>query len=131
MPGLGPSILFAAGLAVGVGAGVLYPRKSVKETVVLPPPPEGNYRGTVSNVPTPTGHVALQGGFPGESRDLGRLLIIGPTPDIIQRIAYTAGYDRAKRHPAWVCICVQGARLTIDRRTSDCCFTRQDSSSPS
>lgn len=66
MPGLGPSVLFATGLAVGVGAGVLYPRKQAKETVVLPPPPpEGAYRGTVSSLPTPTGIVALQGGFPG------------------------------------------------------------------
>ncbi|KAK1927102.1 nuclease [Papiliotrema laurentii] len=92
MPGLGPSLLFATGLAVGVGAGALWPRKvtPAQEKVVLPPaPPEGNYRGTVSTLATPSGGVVLQGGFPG------------PTPDIIKRTAYTAAYDRAKRHPAW------------------------------
>lgn len=26
---------------------------------------------------------------------------IGPTPDIIKRVAYTAAYDRRLRHPAW------------------------------
>ena len=66
MPGLGPSLLFATGLAVGVGAGVLYPRKPTKEVFTPPPPPEGNYRGTPTKVVTPTGGVALQGGFPGE-----------------------------------------------------------------
>jgi endonuclease G len=58
--------LFATGLAVGIGAGVLYPRKSTKEVFVPPPPPEGNYRGTPAKIVTPTGGVALQGGFPGE-----------------------------------------------------------------
>lgn len=68
MPGLGPSILFATGLAVGVGAGVFIPRpgKEVAKPQIPPPPPEGNYRGTPSTLTTPTGGVILQGGFPGE-----------------------------------------------------------------
>lgn len=76
MPTLGPSILFAAGLTIGVGAGVLFPRKNSPEKAVMlpPPPPEGNYRGTVSTVATPTGGVSLQGGFPGEHKRDGKEL---------------------------------------------------------
>ena len=106
MPTLGPSILFAAGLTIGVGAGVLFPRKNSPEKAVMlpPPPPEGNYRGTVSTVATPTGGVSLQGGFPGKLKpdDESSALTPGPIPDVIKRTAYTAAYDRQKRHPAWV-----------------------------
>lgn len=110
MPGFGPSLVFAAGLAVGVGAGSFIPKQSTKEIGVLPPPPVEKY-DVVKRLPTAGGSVVLQGGFPGRSPlDLSapnRLediveLMKGPTPDIIKRIAYTAAYDRRLRHPAWV-----------------------------
>jgi endonuclease G len=64
MPGIGPSLVFAAGLAVGVGAGSFIPKKSTKEIGVLPPPPVERY-DVVKRLPTATGSVVLQGGFPG------------------------------------------------------------------
>ncbi|WVR07501.1 hypothetical protein IAU60_004543 [Kwoniella sp. DSM 27419] len=91
MPTLGPSLLFAAGLTLGVGAGVLYPRKatSVPSVQLPPPPPEGGKQESRAIVPTASGSVVLANGFPG------------PTPDILKRTAYTAAYDRRLRHPAW------------------------------
>ncbi|OWZ42874.1 endonuclease G, mitochondrial [Cryptococcus neoformans c45] len=94
MPTLGPSLLFVAGLTLGVGAGTFLPRKASQPNVPLPPPPpEGgrpDFKESKALVPTATGIVGpLQGGFPG------------PTPDIIKRVAYTAAYDRRLRHPAW------------------------------
>lgn len=92
MPTLGPSILFAAGLALGVGTGVLIPRRSTSEVFTPPPPPSGEKRD-LSPIKTATGGVVhLQGAFPG------------PIPDVIKRAAYTAAYDRRMRHPSWVCI---------------------------
>jgi len=64
MPGIGPSLVFAAGLAVGIGAGFFIPKKTTKEIGVLPPPPVEKY-DVVKRLPTATGNVALQGGFPG------------------------------------------------------------------
>jgi hypothetical protein len=64
MPGIGPSLVFVAGLAVGVGAGSFIPKKSTKEIGVLPPPPVEKY-DVVKRLPTATGSVVLQGGFPG------------------------------------------------------------------
>jgi endonuclease G len=69
MPGIGPSLVFAAGLAVGVGAGSLIPKKSTKEIGVLPPPPVEKY-DVVKRLPTATGSVVLQGGFPGTSSSI-------------------------------------------------------------
>ncbi|WWD19078.1 hypothetical protein CI109_103536 [Kwoniella shandongensis] len=96
MPTLGPSLLFAAGLTLGVGAGVFYPRKTpgvptVGGNVQLPPPPPEGGRQLPSKavIPTASGGAILAGGFPG------------PTPDILKRTAYTAAYDRRLRHPAW------------------------------
>jgi len=66
MPGLGPSLVFAAGLAVGVGAGSLLPKKTKAEVGVLPPPPVEKY-DVVKRLPTASGSVVLQGGFPGTS----------------------------------------------------------------
>jgi hypothetical protein len=66
MPGIGPSLVFVAGLAVGVGAGSFIPKKSTKEIGVLPPPPVEKY-DVVKRLPTATGSVVLQGGFPGTS----------------------------------------------------------------
>lgn len=68
MPGLGPSLVFAAGLAIGVGAGSFLPKGDTKrENIpVLPPPPVEKY-DVVNRVPTAGGSAALQGGFPGMS----------------------------------------------------------------
>lgn len=109
MPGVGPSLVFAAGLAIGVGAGTFLPKRSQSETPVLPPPPVEKY-DVVKKVPTAGGSAALQGGFPGMTaafafRGHPADLVshqTGPTPDIIKRIAYTAAYDRRLKHPAWV-----------------------------
>lgn len=66
MPTLGPSLLFAAGLTLGVGAGVLFPRKKEEALPVLPPP---SYSNQVNQAVTlPSGSVRLQGGFPGETQ---------------------------------------------------------------
>jgi endonuclease G len=66
MPTLGPSILFAAGLALGVGTGVLIPRKSKQEVAVqLPPAPPSGEKREVGPLRTATGGLVLQGGFPG------------------------------------------------------------------
>ncbi|ORY35593.1 nuclease [Naematelia encephala] len=91
MPTLGPSILFAAGLTLGVGAGVLYPRRTTSSDVQIPPPPpEGGRDVARSPVKTASGSaVVVQGGFPG------------PIADVVKRTAYTAAYDRRLRHPAW------------------------------
>ncbi|RXK41153.1 endonuclease G, mitochondrial [Tremella mesenterica] len=90
MPTLGPSLLFAAGLTLGIGAGVLYPRRSRDELPPIPPPPPtSSKKEIIKSIALPSGSVRLHGGFPG------------PTPDIIQRTAYTAAYDRRLRHPAW------------------------------
>jgi endonuclease G len=90
MPTLGPSILFAAGLALGVGTGVLIPRRTKSDVFTPPPPPSGEKRD-LSPIKTASGGVVhLQGGFPG------------PVPDVIKREAYTAAYDRRMRHPSWV-----------------------------
>jgi hypothetical protein len=51
---------------VGVGAGSFIPKKSTKEIGVLPPPPVEKY-DVVKRLPTATGSVVLQGGFPGTS----------------------------------------------------------------
>jgi len=64
MPGIGPSLVFAAGLAIGVGAGTLLPKKGKSEGGVLPPPPVERY-DVVKRVPTAGGSAVLQGGFPG------------------------------------------------------------------
>lgn len=67
MPTLGPSILFAAGLALGVGTGVLIPRRSKPEVFTPPQPPSGEKRD-ISPIKTSGGGVVhLQGGFPGKS----------------------------------------------------------------
>lgn len=91
MPTLGPSLLFAAGLTLGVGAGVLYPRKSVPVDLAIPPPPssENSRRDAVGPLSTSSGSVVLQDGFPG------------PAYDVFKRTAYSAAYDRRLRHPAW------------------------------
>lgn len=113
MPGLGPSLVITAGLALGVGygAGAYGSSRTKKEIGVLPPPPVEKY-DVVKQIPTAGGSAMLQGGFPGMSHTLRIfhlepekervLILIGPTPDIIQRIAYTAAYDRRLKHPAWV-----------------------------
>jgi endonuclease G len=115
MPSLGPSLLFATGLALGIGAGVLVPRKSEQVApippVYTPPPPPSGEKREVGKLATPSGGVTLAGGFPGtyyissHCRDV-RLYAdaAGPIPDIIKREAYTAAYDRRMRHPAWVCL---------------------------
>lgn len=64
MPGVGPSLLFAAGLALGVGAGSFLPSRTKKEPTVLPPPPVEKYN-VVKQIPTAGGSALLQGGFPG------------------------------------------------------------------
>jgi hypothetical protein len=64
MPGLGPSLVFAAGLAIGVGAGTFLPKKARSDIGVLPPPPVEKY-DIVKQLPTAGGNVMLQGGFPG------------------------------------------------------------------
>ena len=74
MPGIGPSLVFAAGLAIGVGAGTLLPKKGKSEGGVLPPPPVEKY-DVVKRVPTAGGSAVLQGGFPGTSSYPGRLRI--------------------------------------------------------
>ncbi|KAK8854776.1 hypothetical protein IAR55_003515 [Kwoniella newhampshirensis] len=93
MPTIGPSLLFAAGLTLGVGAGVFYPRKTAVPTPsngqLPPPPPEGGRQESRGLIPTASGSAVLAGGFPG------------PTPDVLKRTAYTAAYDRRLRHPAW------------------------------
>jgi hypothetical protein len=66
MPGIGPSLVFAAGLAVGIGAGSFLPKKGKSEIGVLPPPPVEKY-DVVKRLPTAGGSVVLQGGFPGTS----------------------------------------------------------------
>lgn len=70
MPSLGPSLLFATGLALGVGAGVLVPRKAEKAgpvpPIYTPPPPPSGEKREIGKLATPTGGVALAGGFPGE-----------------------------------------------------------------
>lgn len=76
MPTLGPSILFAAGLALGVGTGVLIPRRSKPEIFTPPPPPSGEKRDVSPIKTSPAGGVVhLQGGFPGE-------LIISRNPKV-------------------------------------------------
>jgi hypothetical protein len=65
MPGLGPSLVFAAGLAIGVGAGTFLPKKGRSEVGVLPPPPVEKY-DVVKRLPTAGGSAMLQGGFPGK-----------------------------------------------------------------
>ncbi|GFZ49525.1 Nuclease [Saitozyma sp. JCM 24511] len=105
MPTLGPSLLFAAGLVLGVGTGALIPRptkegKQVQPPVQLPPAPPSGERREVGPIRTPAGGVVLQGGFPG------------PTPDIITRKAYTAAYDRRLRHPAWTAEHLTAASLS-------------------
>ncbi|WWC93795.1 hypothetical protein V866_000631 [Kwoniella sp. B9012] len=92
MPTLGPSLLFAAGLTLGVGAGIFYPRKPtspIQNVQLPPPPPEGGKQDSKALVPTAMGSAVLSHGFPG------------PTPDILKRTAYTAAYDRRLKHPAW------------------------------
>jgi endonuclease G len=64
MPGIGPSLVFAAGLAIGVGAGTLLPKKGKSDAGILPPPPVEKY-DVVKRVPTAGGSAVLQGGFPG------------------------------------------------------------------
>jgi endonuclease G len=71
MPTIGPSLLFAAGLVLGVGTGALIPRpskegKQVQSPVQLPPAPPSGERREVGPIRTPAGGVVLQGGFPGE-----------------------------------------------------------------
>ena len=109
MPTLGPSLLFAAGLALGLGTGVLIPRTTKRNEVVLPPaPPSAPHESdrAAGGVVLPSGPLAVQTGFPGESCRpwvfLGAALThSGPTSDVIKRTAYTAAYDRQRRHPAW------------------------------
>ena len=69
MPTVGPSLLFAAGLTLGIGAGVFYPRKTTPidspfsssalpgDAIhdVIPPKP----------ISSPSAGSVLQGGFPG------------------------------------------------------------------
>lgn len=71
MPTLGPSLLFAAGLTLGIGAGYFGGRDNKpKATAVpvgtpLPPPPEGGKEISRLPLPTSSGSVVLAGGFPG------------------------------------------------------------------
>lgn len=69
MPTVGPSILFAAGLALGVGTGVLIPRLGKSEVppppVFTPPPPPSGEKREVGKLATPSGGVMLAGAFPG------------------------------------------------------------------
>jgi endonuclease G len=69
MPTVGPSILFAAGLALGVGTGVLIPRLGKADAppppVFTPPPPPSGEKREVGKLATPTGGVMLAGAFPG------------------------------------------------------------------
>ena len=69
MPGLGPSLVVAAGLAFGVGygAGAYGPSRTKKDIGVIPPPPVEKY-DVVKKIPTAGGSAMLQGGFPGMSR---------------------------------------------------------------
>lgn len=80
MPTLGPSILFVAGLTLGVGAGALIPRKKEPVTaaptqtlpgnVPFPVPVERPGHGHEQKqlaVPVASGTVTLAGGFPGKS----------------------------------------------------------------
>lgn len=79
MPTLGPSILFVAGLTLGVGAGALFPRKkeqvpvpaqSLPGNVPFPVPVERPGAGHEEKriaVPVAGGAVTLAGGFPGMS----------------------------------------------------------------
>jgi endonuclease G len=80
MPTLGPSLLFVAGLSLGIGAGVFIPRRDAAKPVAVgvpaalpsgtgapyPPPPEraGEKTGMIQH-PTAAGQVTLAGGFPG------------------------------------------------------------------
>ncbi|WOO83842.1 Mitochondrial nuclease [Vanrija pseudolonga] len=93
MPTLGPSLLFAAGLTLGIGAGIFIPRKPAPTPPATAPfvaaPEHAGEKSKAVTLATPSGPVVLAGGFPG------------PTFDIIKRQAYTAAYDRAKKHPAW------------------------------
>lgn len=73
MPTLGPSLLFAAGLTLGVGAGIWFPRKkepvAVAVPVGVPFPPSPDHAGDAEKrvaLPTPSGTAVLAGGFPGE-----------------------------------------------------------------
>jgi endonuclease G len=109
MPGLGPSLIFAGGLAIGVGAGVFLPRKAgpTRDVVLPPSPPEKPNAKPVQSLNTAIGPAILQGGFPGEQRvpskaDHELIVYLGPIPDVIKRTAYTAAYDRKHQHPAWV-----------------------------
>ncbi|KAI9637460.1 uncharacterized protein MKK02DRAFT_23974 [Dioszegia hungarica] len=100
MPTIGPSVLFAAGLALGVGTGVLIPRRNKPDVFTPPAPPSGEKRD-LSPIKTPGGGVVhLQGGFPG------------PIPDIVKRAAYTAAYDRRMKHPAWTAEHLTAASLS-------------------
>jgi len=69
MPTIGPSLLFAAGLTLGVGAGVFYPRRPKAADIFIPPSPLGNERrDAVTPVKMTAGSSILHGGFPGGSR---------------------------------------------------------------
>jgi endonuclease G len=94
MPTLGPSLLFAAGLTLGVAGGYWGGRdKKVvppyQAGTPLPPPPEGGHELQRLPLPTSSGPVVVAGGYPG------------PTFDVIRRHAYITAYDRRMRHPAW------------------------------
>lgn len=41
-----------------------------------------------------------------------KLIGIGPIPDVIKRAAYTAGYDRKNKHPAWTAEHLTAASLS-------------------
>lgn len=71
MPTIGPSLLFAAGLTLGVGAGYFGGRDTKRAVPVpagtpLPPPPEGGKEIQRLAVPTSGGGVILAGGYPGD-----------------------------------------------------------------
>lgn len=81
MPTLGPSLLFAAGLTLGVGAGALFPRKQKDQVQIPPPPPVGNQE-VVKRLPTATGNVTLAGGFPGELAFKSKYEVISSWEDL-------------------------------------------------
>jgi endonuclease G len=70
MPTLGPSLLFAAGLTLGVAGGYWGGRdKKVvppyQAGTPLPPPPEGGHELQRLPLPTSSGPVVVAGGYPG------------------------------------------------------------------
>lgn len=69
MPTLGPSLLFAAGLTLGIGAGIFIPRKPAPTPPATAPfvaaPEHAGEKRKAVTLATPSGAVVLAGGFPG------------------------------------------------------------------